>query len=107
LSSSCITKYLRRLPEPEGFLQGTILNWRKEMEIQVCGPGCANCEKTLKIVEAAVAATGVVAVVTKVTDFQEIAKLGIFSTPAVVIDGEVRCVGNVPKQADVEGWLSA
>lgn len=76
------------------------------MEIQVCGPGCVSCEKAQKIVEAAVAATGVDAVVTKVTDFQEIAKLGIFSTPAVVIDGEVKCVGNVPKQADVEGWLS-
>jgi small redox-active disulfide protein 2 len=83
-----------------------IKNWRKEMEIQVCGPGCASCEKAQKIVEAAVAATGVDAVVTKVTDFQEIAKLWIFSTPAVVIDGEVKCVGNVPKQADVEGWLS-
>lgn len=75
------------------------------MEIQVCGPGCANCEKTQKIIEAAVAARGITATVTKVTDFQEMAKLGIFSTPAVVIDGEVKCVGNVPTQEVVEGWL--
>ncbi len=77
------------------------------MKIQVCGPGCASCEKAQKIVEAAVAAKGVTATVTKVSDFQEMAKLGIFSTPAVVIDGVVKCVGNVPKQADVEGWLGA
>ncbi len=77
------------------------------MEIQVCGPGCASCEKAQKIVEAAIAATGVDAVLTKVTDFQKIAELGIFSTPAVVINGEVKCVGNIPKQSDVEKWLSA
>jgi len=75
------------------------------MEIKVCGPGCASCEKTQKIVEAAVAAKGVEATISKVTDFQEIAQLGIFSTPAVVIDGTVKSVGNIPKQAEVEGWL--
>nr|WP_326491586.1 thioredoxin family protein [Desulfolithobacter dissulfuricans] len=63
------------------------------MEIKVCGPGCASCQKAQEVVEAAVAAKGVDATVTKVTDFQEIAKMGIFSTPAVVVNGEVKCVG--------------
>lgn len=75
------------------------------MEIQVCGPGCASCEKTQKIVEAAVAAQGLEVKISKITDFQEIAKLGIFSTPAVIVDGEVKSVGKVPKQSEVEGWL--
>jgi small redox-active disulfide protein 2 len=76
------------------------------MEIKICGPGCASCEQTRKIVEAAVAAKGVEVTITKISDFQEIAKLGIFSTPAVVVDGEVKCVGRVPKQAEVEKWIS-
>jgi len=76
------------------------------MEIKVCGPGCASCEQAQKVVEAAVAAKSVDATVTKVSDFQEIAKLGIFSTPAVVIDGEVKCVGRAPKQEEVEAWIS-
>ena len=75
------------------------------MDIKVCGPGCASCEKAQKTVEAAIAAKGVNAIVTKVTDFQEIAKLGIFSTPAVVIDGKVMCKGRVPKQSEVEKWI--
>jgi len=75
------------------------------MEIKVCGPGCANCQKTQKLVESAVAAKGVDVSISKVTDFAEMAKLGIFSTPAVVIDGEVKCVGRVPKQAEVEEWF--
>jgi len=76
------------------------------MEIKVCGPGCAACKEAQKVVEAAVAAKGVDASVAKVSDFQEIAQLGIFSTPAVVIDGEVKCVGRAPKQAEVEEWIS-
>lgn len=76
------------------------------MEIKVCGPGCASCEKTQKIVAAAVAAKGVDATIIKVKDFQEIAKLGIFSTPAVVVNSVVKCVGRVPKQSEVEEWLS-
>ena len=75
------------------------------MEIKVCGPGCASCEKTQKVVEAAIAAKGVGAAVVKVKDFQEIAKLGVFSTPAVVVNGVVKCVGRVPKQNEVEEWL--
>ena len=75
------------------------------MEIKVCGPGCASCEKTQKTVEAAIAAKGIDAVVIKVSDFQDIAQLGVFSTPAVVIDGTVKCVGRVPKQSEVEAWI--
>ncbi len=76
------------------------------MQIKVCGPGCTACEKAQKAVEAAVAAKGLNASVTKVSDFQEMAQLGIFSTPAVVINGEVKCVGRAPKQTEVEGWIS-
>ncbi len=76
------------------------------MEIKVCGPGCASCEQAQKVVEAVVNSKGIDATVIKVTDFQEIAQMGIFSTPAVVVDGEVKCVGRAPKQAEVEEWLS-
>jgi len=75
------------------------------MEIKICGPGCAKCNEALKVVQAAVDAAGVQAEIVKVTDFQAIAKLGVFSTPAVVIDGQVKCVGKVPSAAEVGGWL--
>jgi small redox-active disulfide protein 2 len=76
------------------------------MEIKICGPGCASCKKAQETVEAAVAAKGIKATLIKVTDFQEIAKLGILSTPAVVIDGKVMCTGRVPKLREIEKWLS-
>jgi len=33
------------------------------------------------------------------------AKAGVLSTPAVVIDGVIKCVGKVPGKDEVEGWL--
>jgi small redox-active disulfide protein 2 len=76
------------------------------MEIKVCGPGCASCEKAQKVVEAALAAKGVNGTVVKVKDFQEMAKLGVFSTPAIIIEGQIKCTGRVPKQSEVEQWIS-
>jgi small redox-active disulfide protein 2 len=75
------------------------------MEIKVLGPGCPKCQATEKIVKEAVAEAGVEANVEKVTDVMKIAKYGVFGTPAVVVDGEVKCVGKVPEKEDVKGWI--
>ena len=77
------------------------------MEIKVCGPGCTKCDQVYKQVTEALQKSGNEATVSKVTDFQEIAKLGIFSTPALVIDGEVKCVGQVPAEKDLLVWLGS
>ncbi len=44
---------------------------------------------------------GVDAVVEKITDTMEIAGYGVFGTPAVVVDGEVKSVGKIPKPEEV------
>ena len=75
------------------------------MEIKVCGPGCANCTKAEAVVKEAVAESGASAEVEKVTDFAAMAKLGVLSTPAIVIDGQIKCVGKVPTKSDVLEWL--
>lgn len=75
------------------------------MKILVMGPGCPKCEQAEKTVREAVAEAGVEADIEKVSDFQEIAKHGVFATPAVVIDGEVKVVGKAPSKKDVLSWL--
>ena len=77
------------------------------MQIKVLGPGCPKCHETEKLVREAVAETGVDATVLKVSDFQEMAMLGVFATPAVVIDGAVKCSGKVPTKREVLAWLGA
>lgn len=75
--------------------------------VQIMGSGCARCNETTKIVEAALAEYGLEARLEKVTDFSEMARLGVFSTPAVAVDGVVKSVGKIPKQSDVLSWLKA
>jgi small redox-active disulfide protein 2 len=75
------------------------------MEIKVLGPGCPKCKKTEEVVIDAVAESGIAADVQKVTDAMEIAGYGVFGTPAVVIDGEVKSVGKIPKKEDVIKWI--
>jgi len=76
------------------------------MEIIVLGPGCTKCQQTEKIVKEAVAEAGVEATVGHVTDTMEIAGYGVFGTPAVLVDGEVKSVGKIPKKEDVKSWLA-
>ena len=75
------------------------------MDIKVLGPGCAKCGEAEKIMQAAVEETGVATTIEKISDFQQIAKFGVFSTPAVVIDGVVKCVGKTPSKAEALAWL--
>ena len=76
------------------------------MEIKVLGPGCPKCEQTVQLVKEAVSETGVDANIEKITDIMEIAGYGIFGTPAVVIDGDVKIVGKIPKKEDIKTWIS-
>ena len=75
------------------------------MDIKVLGPGCPKCRQTEKIVSETVAEAGVAAQVEKVTDTLEIAGYGVFGTPAVVVDGQVRSVGKIPSKQEVLGWI--
>jgi small redox-active disulfide protein 2 len=56
-------------------------------------------------VEKVVVETGVDATVEKVTDVLKIAEYGVFGTPAVVVDGEVKSVGKIPSVDDIKGWI--
>jgi small redox-active disulfide protein 2 len=76
------------------------------MDIKVLGPGCPKCQQTEKIVKEAVSEAGVEASVEKITDIMEIAGYGVFGTPAVVVDGEVKSVGKIPSKNDVKSWIS-
>jgi small redox-active disulfide protein 2 len=75
------------------------------MKIKVLGPGCRKCHETEKIVKEAVAEAGSAAEVEYVSDLAEIAGHGILSTPAVVVDGNVKSTGNLPTKTEVLRWL--
>ena len=75
------------------------------MHIKVLGPGCKKCHETDKLVRETIEEAGSDAKVEYITDITEIAKQGVFTTPAVIVDGTVKCAGKVPSKAEVKSWL--
>ncbi len=75
--------------------------------IAVYGPGCARCQKAEEIVRQVVEETGIRATVVKVTDMQAMVAAGVFSTPAVAVDGVVKLSGRIPKADEVREWITA
>ncbi len=76
------------------------------MEIKVLGTGCMKCEKLYAEAEQAIAHAGVPATLTKVEKLDEIMDHGVMMTPALVIDGEVKCSGRIAKAAEIVSWIT-
>jgi small redox-active disulfide protein 2 len=62
------------------------------MEIEVLGPGCANCHKMEELAKAAIKELAIEATVEKITDLQEIMKYTM-STPGLVVNGKLKHSG--------------
>jgi len=75
------------------------------MEIKVLGPGCPKCEMVEKRVKCALAELGVAAAVEKVTDIKKMMSFGILATPGLVIDGQVKSAGRIPRDEDIKLWI--
>ena len=76
------------------------------MEIKVLGTGCAKCKKLYAEAEKAIAQAGVAATLTRVEKLDEIMAFGVMVTPALVVDGEVKCSGRIPGTKEISGWLA-
>jgi small redox-active disulfide protein 2 len=76
------------------------------MDIKVLGPGCPKCHTLEKNTLAAVKELGLDAEVSKITDINEIAGYGVFITPGLVVDGEVKLAGKVAGKNEIKKILS-
>ena len=75
------------------------------MEVKVLGPGCAKCKTTFQVIEKVIKVNNLDVKLTKVDDIMEMMSYNIMTTPAVVVDGEVRMKGQVPSESDVKRLL--
>lgn len=75
------------------------------MEIKVFGPGCSKCMEADKLVRDVAAARGGEMTVVKVTDYKEMMAAGVMSTPAISVDGVVKCTGRIPSREEVSAWI--
>jgi small redox-active disulfide protein 2 len=76
------------------------------MNVKVLGTGCAKCKKLYAEVEKALVQAGVPASVEKVEKVDEIMKYGVMNTPALVIDGQVKCSGRIAPAPEIASWLA-
>lgn len=75
------------------------------MVIKVLGPGCFNCQKLEALARKASTELGLDAAIVKVTDYADIMAYGIMSTPALVVDEQVKIAGFVPSLDQVKAAL--
>ena len=75
-------------------------------KLQVLGPGCPKCEELAKRTEEAAKALGVDYELEKVKDLNQMMSMGVFMTPALVVDGEVKVVGKVPSEEEIKRMIS-
>jgi small redox-active disulfide protein 2 len=75
------------------------------MKIEVLGTGCAKCKTLYENTKQALAESGQQAEVVKIEDIPAIMKYGVMSTPALVIDGQVKFSGKVASVAEIKGML--
>jgi len=76
------------------------------MKIKILGTGCPKCKQLYAEAEKAVAASGVAAELEKVEKLEEIMKYGVMTTPALVVDEEVRASGRIPRVPEIVSWIT-
>ncbi len=77
------------------------------MKIKILGTGCPKCKKLYQETETALTEAGVQAELEKVEQITEIMKYGVALTPALVIDGEVKCAGKLPSAKELADWITS
>ena len=75
------------------------------MKIGVLGTGCAKCNQLEKDVYNALAELDIAAEVTKVKDISKIMAYKVMVTPALVIDGEVKIAGRLPRKEELHKYI--
>ena len=76
------------------------------MIIKILGTGCPNCKKLESNAKKAVKSLGIDAVIEKVDDIEKIMAYGVMSTPALVVDEEVKIIGKVASPNEIKKHLS-
>ena len=76
------------------------------LEIKVLGSGCPCCDDVEQDLMTVMTEMDLVADIEHVTDAAEIGNYGVAGTPALIINGEVKAVGSMPKKPQLKALLS-
>ncbi len=74
--------------------------------IKILGTGCPKCKQTEAVIRQVVDELGLEVQIEKVEDIVQIMNYNILTTPAVVVDEEVKIKGRVPSAGEVKSLFS-
>lgn len=77
------------------------------VNIKVLGSGCSNCKRLEATARKVVETLAIEAEIEKVTDYAEIMKYPILSTPGLVINDKLVSAGRIPSEKEISDWLTA
>lgn len=75
-------------------------------KLQILGTGCTKCRLLGDRTVEAAKELGLGYELEKVTDLGEITKFNVMMTPALVVDGTIKCSGRVPSLDELKAMLS-
>lgn len=75
------------------------------VEIKILGSGCANCQRLAEYVQKATEQLEIDCTIQKITELSEIISYGVMRTPGLVVNGEVKISGRVPKVTEITALL--
>jgi len=76
-----------------------------ELVFRIYGPGCVACNGLQALVLEVLADMEIAADIVQIHDPDEIGRAGILQTPALTINGRLKCSGVHPTRAQIEQWI--
>jgi small redox-active disulfide protein 2 len=77
------------------------------LTIKILGSGCQNCKRLAWLAERTIQHLGIEAQIIKVTDYNDIMKYDILSTPGLVINEKLVSTGRIPSEAEITTFLTS
>ena len=75
------------------------------MDIKILGTGCPKCQRLEQLTREVAVELGVDARFEHVRDMAQIMRYPVLSTPALVVEGEVKVAGRMPSKDELARWL--
>ena len=77
------------------------------MIVKILGSGCAKCHRLEQLTREVVTELGLTAEFDHVTEMNKIMAYPVMSTPALVINEQVKVAGRMPSKEEIAAWLKA
>ena len=105
IPASMVEKYKAAINQEYLRLTGATDSAPQGLVIRILGSGCVSCNGLQTMVIDAMQRAGAAADIEQIHDRDEIGRLGVTATPALIINGQIKIAGIKPSLAQVEAWI--